>query len=209
MNKKMSSLLFLIIIIMFSFPWVMVSCGGQPVLTSTGFQAMSGSYGGLAGLESSYGGQAPKTHPNFWLIFAFITAIAGIIVGLLRGGKVIEKTLIWLSSLETFFLIMFPIQVMSAVSRGSTGINNFDMGMGSMIQVSFRPAYYITLILSIACIILNAYYLKSERSSPIMPQSSSRPNSDLFASDYIFCPKCGAKNLKSNKFCSNCGAKLE
>jgi ABC-type methionine transport system permease subunit len=91
MNRKLSSLIFLIVIIMFSFPWVMVSCGGQPLMTATGFQAMSGSYGGVGNLTAEYGAQAPKTQVDVWLVFALIVAIIGIIVGILNGDKNTEK----------------------------------------------------------------------------------------------------------------------
>lgn len=213
MNRKISSLTFLIIIILFSFPWVMVSCGGQPLVTATGFQAMSGTYGGANNL-AQYGVQASKTHMDIWLVFALIVAIIGIIVGLLNGDKIIDKTLVLLSSLETLFLIIFPIQVSTAINRSSNGsyANDFNMGMGNMIQVSFRPAYWIALILSIAGIVLNAYFLtKGETSTIVTPSSSSGGSSgftNFSSSDYVFCPNCGAKNLRGQKFCSNCGAKL-
>lgn len=211
MNRKVSSFIFLAIIILFSFPWVMISCAGQPLMTVTGFQAMSGSYSGLGNIPAGYGAQTPKAQSDIWLVFALITAIVGIVVGLLNGDKVIDKTLIWLSSLETAFLIIFPIQVMSAVNRSSgSSSNEFNMGMGNMIQVSFQPAYYLALILSIACIILNAYFLRlyggevGTVHSSVIPPKINIPD----ATDYVFCPNCGAKNIKGNKFCSNCGAKL-
>lgn len=216
MNRKVSSFIFLAIIILFSFPWVMISCAGQPLTSVTGFQAIRGSYPDLSSLIAEYGTQVPKAQPNIWLVLAFITAIVGIIVGLLKGDKVIEKALIVISSLETSFLIIFPIQIMSIIRKynlpsneSNTGFGNMIQFTGNMIQVSFRPAYYLALILSILSIILNAYALNSYGSEPTKAYNPTLPKINISgATDYVFCPNCGAKNIKGNKFCSNCGAKL-
>lgn len=45
MNKKsLAKLLLLVIIVMFLFPWVLVSCQGQKIMSATGFQLVTGHY---------------------------------------------------------------------------------------------------------------------------------------------------------------------
>jgi len=214
MNRKLSSLIFLIIIIMFSFPWVMVSCGGQPLTTATGFQALSGNYvGNYSNMMGQYSSEIPKSSPNFWLILAIIVAVIGVITGLTNGDKIIDRTLVWLSSIESALLTIFPLHLLGMIQsslKSSGSSDEFGMGMESMIKISFRPAFFIALFLSIGCIFLNAYFLKSsygQSSSEVSSETLTKPEG-INSSDYVFCPNCGAKNLKGNKFCSSCGAKL-
>ena len=210
MNRKISSLVFLVIVIMFVFPWVTVSCAGQPVTTATGFQVMKGDYTGYANIMSEFGSEAPKTQLNPWLILAFIAAIVGIVVGLLNGDAIIDKILVALSSIEAILLVIFPLQLLYSIRSELSSADEFEAGMNSMVKIGFRAAFFVALFLSIGCVVLNAYHLMSHKKVESLEGSqsvTSRGSGDL--SSYIFCPQCGAKNPKANKFCNNCGAKLK
>jgi len=195
---------------MFVFPWVTVSCAGQPVTTATGFQVMKGDYTGYANIMSEFGSEAPKTQLNPWLILAFIAAIVGIVVGLLNGDAIIDKILVALSSIEAILLVIFPLQLLYSIRSELSSADEFEAGMNSMVKIGFRAAFFVALFLSIGCVVLNAYHLMSHKKVESLEGSqsvTSRGSGDL--SSYIFCPQCGAKNPKANKFCNNCGAKLK
>jgi hypothetical protein len=68
----------LIALLGFVFPWVLVSCSGEPIARVTGIDLATG---GLTAHDS--GG----LHPNLWVMLALAAVIAGIVASLLVRGR--------------------------------------------------------------------------------------------------------------------------
>ena len=232
MNKKsLAKLLLLVIIVMFVFPWVLVSCQGQKIMSATGFQLVSGHYDGSSTLSDYSGTNASADTPNFWVILVLALSVLGIVI----TGEGTAKALIWISSLQSLtllgFLVGAPSSFYSKLAKGTNDI----AAMKSAIRFEFQPAFYLTVLLALGCTFACFAALREqseqemapaaprlsnawdesqgtfvEVQTPAVPKPSPRPSPSptVNTSGLQFCPACGAQNPKGNTFCSNCGAKL-
>lgn len=216
-KKTLISLIFLVIIIMFSFPWITVSCAGQPIMDATGFQIAGGNYGALNPQNLSDLGMSasdlPNPGPNVWLILVLILLGLGVVIIFTKRERIAYKVSAWISSIVSVMLILFWIILPHVFYNGLAGessTTSADIAEArQLVQFHFDPAFYFALIFVIGCAFLSFYATGElkERKLPInVSNRSSGPASD--ESDFIFCPNCGARNPISNKYCSKCGAKL-
>lgn len=219
MNKKsLAKLLLLVIIVMFLFPWVLVSCQGQKIMSATGFQLVTGRYSmtNLSMITEYTGGSLPATSPSVWIILVLILSALGIALGLAMRGRAVDRVVVLLSSLQSLILLGFLIGAPAAfydkMSQGLTDASVIST-MKNAVQFELRPAFYVTLLLSLGCTFLCISALRSRDDGaevPVAADSPPRPSISprVDTSGLQFCPACGAQNPKGNTFCSNCGAKL-
>ena len=219
MNKKsLAKLLFLVIIVMFLFPWVLVSCQGQKIMSATGFQLVTGHYSmsNLSMITDYTGGSLPATSPSSLIILVLLLSALGLTLGLAMHGRTADKVVVLLSSLQSLLLLGFLSFARAAfyvkLSQGSTDAYTVS-AMQNAVQFQLRPAFYVTLLLSLGCTFLCISALRSRDDGadvPVAADSPPRPSISprVDTSGLQFCPACGAQNPKGNTFCSNCGAKL-
>jgi len=215
-KKTLISLIFLVIIIMFSFPWITISCASQPVMNATGFQLASGNYGmigpeGMAdlGINAS---DVPSA-PNAGLILVLILSGIGIVAGLTTGEKIAHKISAWLSSIiSVIFIILWitsPRMFYSSLANDPSAAPAEIAAMRQIIQFHFRPAFYFAIILAASCAFLSFYAMEELKKRKLPIDVSDRsPGPVPDESDFIFCPNCGARNPINNKYCSKCGVRL-
>ena len=219
MNKKsLAKLLLLVIIVMFLFPWVLVSCQGQKIMSATGFQLVTGHYSmsNLSMITDYTGGSLPATGPSSLIILVLLLSALGLTLGLARRGRTADRVIALLSSLQSLLLLGFLIFARAAfyvkLSQGSTDASVVS-ALQNAVQFQLQPAFYITLLLSLGCTFLCISALRSRDDGaevPVAADSPPRPSISprVDTSGLQFCPACGAQNPKGNTFCSNCGVKL-
>ncbi|MCX6083443.1 MAG: zinc ribbon domain-containing protein [Caldiserica bacterium] len=238
MNKKsLAKLLLLIIIVMFLFPWVLVSCQGQKIMSATGFQLVTGHYDGSSTLSDYAGTNTSADTPNFWVILVLALSVLGIVI----TGDGTARVLTWLSSLQSLtllgFLVGAPSSFYNQLAKGTNATTSSDLAaMKSAVRFEFQPGFYMTLVLALGCTFLCFAALREQNEEvqapaaaelsnawdeslgtfievqmPVAAEPSPRPSlsSRVNTSGLVFCPACGAQNPKGNTFCSNCGAKLQ
>lgn len=69
----------LIALLGFAFPWVLVSCGGEPVGRLSGFDLATGGLNGAPGVEHG--------HPNLWVALALAALVVGLVASLAARGR--------------------------------------------------------------------------------------------------------------------------
>jgi hypothetical protein len=69
----------LIALLGFAFPWVLVSCGGEPVGRLSGFDLATGGLNGAPGVEHG--------HPNLWVALALAALVVGLVASLAVRGR--------------------------------------------------------------------------------------------------------------------------
>lgn len=235
-KKSLAKLLLLIIIVMFLFPWMLVSCQGQKIVSATGFQLVTGHYDGASALSDYTGTNASADAPNFWVILVLGFSVLGLVI----SGEGTVKALAWISSLQSLTLLGFlfgaPSAFYSRLANGTNSVSSSDLAaMKSVIRFEFQPAFYMTVLLALGCTVLSFAALREQNEeegtpaapklsnawdesqgtfvevqAPVAAESSPRPSPSprVTTSGLLFCPACGAQNPKGNTFCSNCGAKL-
>lgn len=158
----------------------------------------------------------PATSPSVWIILVLILSALGIVLGLAMRGRTADKVIALLSSLQSLILLGFLIGAPAAfydkMSQGSTDASVVS-AMKNAVQFQLRPAFYVTLLLSLGCTFLCISALRSRDDGvevPVAADSPPRPSISprVDTSGLQFCSACGAQNPKGNTFCSNCGAKL-
>lgn len=144
-------LLFLGIIIMFFLPWAMVSCTGQKVASATGYQLATGTYTDLENgqtskqLSASVGKKLART-TQIVLIGIVILSGFGIVAGSM-GGEDSLGAMACVSVVQSVALLgsyfKAPVLFSGALLQQAPGL-----------AFSFEPAFYCTLLLSLACTVL-------------------------------------------------------
>jgi len=135
-GKHISSLTYLVMFVLFMFPWVVVSCSGETVETYSGFT--------LAKL-------------NFGLVIAIILILLGIIVGLVEKERLAYFTGIIISGLNTL--------VMLSVTIGSHSLANEAVGLSNSwvyedaLTIRFTASFYVVWVLTVGSLAYNWYML--------------------------------------------------
>jgi hypothetical protein len=148
LHKKISLVLFIVVIVVFLLPWITISCAGSNVVavTFSGLDLVTGkelspSLGQSTAPTSqqppsSFGGLSvtgTRLDTNLLVVAALALAIAGVIVSLLRKDS--SGVRIVLGLLGIAVLIFFKYQVDNQVSRATYRI----------VQVSYLPGYWLAI----------------------------------------------------------------
>ncbi len=206
MKKGFSVALFLIILILFSLPWITISCEGTTVGKATGFQLASQN-------ATIYGAGVQKVDSGPWILFSLLATIGGIVFVFLNDKRY-HNLSIFLAGLISLILLIFrfiaPFYAQRVANRGvSSELDYFKNTLSESVKIHFEAGFYITLIFAIILTFLNWRWSHSESISILEKRYiASEPVKKSIAGDYIFCSECGTRNHKNNSFCSNCGKKL-
>jgi len=160
--RGLSPLSFLVVLALFSFPFMNISCSGESLATLSGKELMVGAnqswepgaalggYGLGLDLDESEETSMP---PNIWAIIAFLGAFGGMLTIFFRGKD-----------------YLFNALCVAAAGISILGMNmlrwTFSWEMDQrveefvgMIQLSFMPAYWIALMLLYTAAIIGLYRL--------------------------------------------------
>lgn len=146
--KKFSPAFYGAIILLFFMPFVNISCGGQTIMSISGFQLITGTEVNASGM---FGGelktnsemntdQKKEVDPQPLALFAFIAALAGLILGFFKM-RVIAITNIVLSAAGVVFLILLKINL--------DGDANLNVRGQNVITLDYQFAYWLSIILFI------------------------------------------------------------
>lgn len=185
MKSKISTAIFGLIIIFFFLPFINIRCSGQKIITLTGIQLVAG-----RNIESPsprmYGeSQTRKIKGEPLAIFAFLSAIVGLGLSLLKDKKSLITSII--SGIAgIIFLLSLKIKLDNDILKAGKG----------MLQLEYLGGYWLSFLLFLFVVGWNIYLLsQKEEFKEEIPT-------------YKFCTECGAKNELDNEFCKECGSRL-
>jgi len=139
----------LVALLGFVFPWVLVSCSGQPVGHLTGIDLATG---GLT-LPDSAGDTLRRENPgpNLWVIASLAAVIAGMAVSFVASRR---RAILGLGACAVVALAASGIGVASASSEApaaalrpqpDAGAASSDASGSGLVQVQLQYGYFITL----------------------------------------------------------------
>jgi len=131
------------------FPWVLVSCSGQPVGRLSGIDLATG------GLTASgpEGDTLRREHgsPNLWVILSLAAVIAGLGLSFLANGR---RAILGMGAGAVVALAASGVGVSNASADAPTealrpqsdaGVASADGSGGGLVQVQLQYGYFITL----------------------------------------------------------------
>ncbi|HYH02360.1 MAG TPA: hypothetical protein VEC37_04620 [Bacillota bacterium] len=140
--KKISSSVYILIIILFFLPFVSVSCDNKEVTRLTGIQMVTGTAvtaGGLLWQEKQ------RIPPQPLAIASFSLAIVSLTLGFVRGGKLIAGLQTLLSSGAALSLYLLKTKLSEDVLRYPKMV----------FVINYLPCYWIALGLFILVAVMN------------------------------------------------------
>jgi hypothetical protein len=154
--RGLSPLSFLVVLALFSFPFMNISCSGESLATLSGKELMIGAdqswetgaaLGGYGlGLDESEETSMP---PNIWAIIAFLGALGGMLTIFFRGKYYLFNAL----GVAAAGISILGMNMLRWTATREMDQLQFEEFSG-MLQFSFMPAYWValTLLYSAACI---------------------------------------------------------
>lgn len=151
--KKFSPGFYAVIILLFFLPFVNLSCGGQTIMSISGFQLITGTEVNASGM---FGGefnttnemnpeQKKEVESQPLALFAFIAAIVALILSFFKM-RVMALSNIVLSIAGVVFLILLKINMDSNSELNVPGQN--------VITLDYQIAYWLSIILFIAAAVV-------------------------------------------------------
>jgi hypothetical protein len=182
--RRLSPGLYILILIFFLMPFMDLSCGGQPVVTLSGIDMVTGKQLEDPGAYGGYGAEAPKIDPEPLAILALLAAGGGLILSFVKGktGSVLAA-LVGAAGFVTMLLLKSRIDH-QVLTEGE-----------GLVTVEYRIGYWLVLLAFVVTAGLFAFF------------SAQPPPAE--AAGQAFCMHCGAKNPARSTFCMVCGKRLQ
>jgi hypothetical protein len=118
----------LIALLGFVFPWVLVSCAGQPV-------------GRLTGIDLATGNQLG--HPDLWVVLSLAAVIVGLVASFVLAGR---QAILAVAIAAIVALIASAIGLSDiGVTTQSPGAPPVEQPVSAVGQVNLQYGYFITL----------------------------------------------------------------
>ena len=114
----------LVALLGFVFPWVLVSCAGEPV-------------GRLTGIDLATGDQLG--HPNLWVALSLAAVVIGLVVSFLAAGR---QAILTMAAAAIVALSASAIGVSSVTTGGQAAPSQQASAVG---QVNLQYGYFITV----------------------------------------------------------------
>lgn len=161
--KKFSPALYFIIAFCFFLPFVNLSCGGQTVMSLTGFQLITGAEvkpQGMFGQENIFGQQdkseekSEKIEAQPLALFAFLMAILGLLLSLLKK-KTTALLCTVVSALGFIFLILLKVDIDGDAAISGQGV----------IQIDYQFGYWLAFLLFLLAAIVQWLIFKEPAAS--------------------------------------------
>lgn len=151
--KKFSPAFYGAIILLFFMPFVNLSCGGQTIMSITGFQLITGTEVKASGM---FGGdfnttaetdvdQKKEVESQPLAVFAFLAALVGLILSFFKL-RLMSLTNIVVSAAGVVFLILLKINL--------DGDADLNVSSQNVITLDYQFAYWFSIILFIAAAVV-------------------------------------------------------
>jgi hypothetical protein len=148
--KKLSPALFGIIIFCFFLPFINLSCGGQKVMSLTGFQLITGTEykpSGMFDQQNMFGDEdidmtnqkSEQIEAQPFALFAFLAAIVGLLLSLFKNKTTALLSMI-VSVSGCIFLILLKVDIDNDAAISG-------QGMQGIIQVDYQFGYWLVFLL--------------------------------------------------------------
>jgi len=138
MIRKIVLGIFILAIILFLMPWIEVSCAGVPIMSTSGFDMVTGSYN----VPTDYTNNTPQS--EIFAILALIAAVVGLIACIIRH-KIAFFTRVISGIAGIVFLIALKLKIDKDIFSQSEG----------MLQVNYLIGYWLTIIAFVAAIVVS------------------------------------------------------
>ena len=147
--KKFSPAIYVVIVILFFMPFVNLSCGGQTIMSISGFQLITGTevdakgmFGGEMNSSDEMGTDEKKEIESQPLaLFAFVAAIIGLIISFFKM-RITALSNIVVSVAGVVFLLLLKVSLDGDADLNVSGQN--------VITLDYQFAYWCSIILFIA-----------------------------------------------------------
>lgn len=147
--KKFSPAFYGVIVILFFLPFVNLSCGGQTIMSVTGFQLITGTevtptgmFGGeMNSPDELNADQKKEIESQPLALFAFVAAIIGLIISFFKM-RVIAISNVVVSVAGVVFLLLLKVSLDGDADLNVSGQN--------VITLDYQFAYWFSIILFIA-----------------------------------------------------------
>lgn len=194
MIKTLSPAIFGIALLCFFLPWVTASCGGQKVMTFSGFDL---SIGKTISVPQGFTASKKETAREFYATIALLAVISGIAIRFLMVEQA-QRIPSAVCGVISFMLLL--------LLKGKLDRDIFTQGSG-MMALDFHFGYWMSVILSFVAGTLNILSITGH-----LEKFTGTNNNNVISESPTtasFCPKCGVKVSSANTFCSECGASLK
>ena len=146
--KKFSPAFYVVIVILFFLPFVNLSCGGQTIMSISGFQLITGTevdatgmFGGEMNPSDEMGTDEKKEIESQPLaLFAFVAAIIGLIISFFKM-RITAISNIVVSVAGVVFLLLLKVSLDGDADLNVSGQN--------VITLDYQFAYWLSIILFI------------------------------------------------------------
>ena len=146
--KKFSPAIYVVIVILFFMPFVNLSCGGQTIMSISGFQLITGTevdakgmFGGEMNSSDEMGTDERKEIESQPLaLFAFFAAIIGLIISFFKM-RITALSNIVVSVAGVVFLLLLKVSLDADADLNVSGQN--------VITLDYQFAYWLSIILFI------------------------------------------------------------
>ena len=146
--KKFSPAFYGVIVILFFLPFVNLSCGGQTIMSITGFQLItgtevkaSGMFGEMNSNDDLNTDQKKEIEPQPLALFAFLAALIGLIISFFKM-RIPALANIVISIAGVVFLLLLKVSLDGDADLNVSGQN--------VITLDYQFAYWFSIILFIA-----------------------------------------------------------
>ena len=192
-NKKISVSLFIILLMCFILPFVMISCQAQEIVTLSGFELATGKD------LSDITGDDDRIPPNPLIIITLlvITASTGYCF---MTDKVNSLILAVMSAASFILLLIFKSIFTQRLMEETSG----------MLNIQYKFGFWAATLISAVAAAYNGYTYYEERNmasgeAAVPAGKGAGANADAPR----FCTNCGTELAAGNLFCSECGKKIE
>lgn len=160
LSKKISPVLYGLILLSFFLPFVNLSCSGQTVMKLTGFQLITGTefkqqdmFGQNMFDQNNMDKKSEEIEAQPMALFAFVAAFAALLISLIKK-KITAIITAVISVLGFIFLLllMFNIEGDAALHLNSQGVITLDYQFG----------YWFSILLFLAGAVLNWMIFKEK-----------------------------------------------
>ena len=146
--KKFSPAIYVVIVILFFMPFVNLSCGGQTIMSISGFQLITGTevdakgmFGGEMNSTDEMGTDEKKEIESQPLaLFAFLAALIGLIISFFKM-RIPALVNIVVSIAGVIFLLLLKVSLDADADLNVSGQN--------VITLDYQFAYWLSIILFI------------------------------------------------------------
>jgi len=185
--RKLSPAIFVLALICFFLPFVTFSCQGQKIVSLSGIQMVAGT---SVQQPQMFGPpKSEKLNAEPLAVLALLCGALGLGLSFLkgRGGAIASAAA---GGLAAILLLALKSKIQGdAVAKG-----------GGILQVNYEVGFYAVVVLFLAAVALNIYVLMQGKSLPLPALGTSGGSK--------FCTQCGSRNLSTDAFCKECGAKI-